>query len=247
LWGALLVLCCVPGCFRAGFPTARTDAGDLPALEASHPVPEASADHQTSEATFALDGEQPLTDARGQDACPDLSGRPEAALPDGPPTCPAACSGGCPGGTCVVTGTAGPVACPNGVDCEVDCLDEGACPKSVTCGTGNCLVRCGGTGKNNQCGNAINCGAAASCKIECLGSGSCSAKITCGAGPCEVVCGAAGTQGQCSNIVDCAQSCACDVSCLGIGSCGSQVLCPAGCDVITGKGCSSSLSGCQSC
>jgi hypothetical protein len=139
------------------------------------------------------------------------------------------CQQNCTKGTCV-----------DGV-CVIDCSAPGACitvdvvcapsvPCRVVCGTGSCTHK-------------VNCGLSTSCEVQCNGDFSCQDEILCNANRCDVDC--IGTS-SCKRRAKCSGSCACDVTCTGSSSCNEVAECPAS-SCRLGNGCTSALSGCDSC
>ncbi|HEY3806883.1 MAG TPA: hypothetical protein VGL61_29975 [Kofleriaceae bacterium] len=155
-------------------------------------------------------------------------------------------SGACPSGcascdttqtppVCIATNPGGNFTCPSGLACQLTCSTSNGCT-NVTCASGStCTIACTA---GDAC-HSITCNGT-SCQITCTAANACHS-IGCGGGDngsCDVMCD--GTDA--CNSVSCDSACACDVSCP--DGCGN-VSCPSGCD--QGSGCSSSISGCNSC
>ena len=169
-----------------------------------------------------------------------LDGGTDAAAP-----CPPACSR-CADGECVVEGRGlDDVQCPDDIPCRVHCVGGGNCRGRITCGSGPCVIECGGLGGGSQCEGPIDCSRSTACDIRCLGGSSCAGPITCGVGPCRVVCGGTGAGGQCRGGIDCRDACSCDVQCLGGSSCAPPASCPPGCGAP--PGCTATRPACNRC
>lgn len=159
------------------------------------------------------------------------SGTPIDAASDGAPPDSALCALGCTNGTCD----------PAGV-CVIDCSVTGSCATSdVKCPPNvPCRVVCG----DGACLKKIICGLATSCEVQCAGANSCGDEIQCNNVPCEITCSGASS---CDRRVKCGMSCSCDVQCTGTGSCGEVSECPMAAACALGRGCSSLISGCETC
>jgi transcriptional regulator with XRE-family HTH domain len=103
-----------------------------------------------------------------------------------------------------------PVECPDGANCEINCLDEDTCQAEITCpDDGNCVVNCSDIGTCTElidCGNSVNCevncdeddscqsnfavqGKLAALTLLCQGDGTCSGNtIECGGAGCLIAC-----------------------------------------------------------
>jgi hypothetical protein len=142
----------------------------------------------------------------------------------------ALCEQGCANGTCDALGV-----------CVLDCSVSGSCTDDVKCPANlPCRVVCG----DHACKKKIQCGMATSCDVQCIGASSCADVVQCGIGACDVRC--IGEE-SCAKHADCGMSCACDVTCSGIGACHDPSMCPHGSSCVLGRGCSSALTGCNTC
>lgn len=143
----------------------------------------------------------------------------------------AACQAGCVNGACD----------ENGV-CVIDCSASGSCSASdVVCPAGlPCKVVCG----DHACTHHVQCGMSTSCDVTCSGIGSCGDVIQCPIGRCNVQCSG---DMSCHKNTKCSMSCACDVACTGSGACGDISECPRMQSCVLGRGCTSALSGCDTC
>jgi hypothetical protein len=120
---------------------------------------------------------------------------------------------------CQQANCSGPIACPAGYRCDIQCNTE------------------------NACRSGIDCKQAASCNIECSGRQACE-DVVCGPGPCDVGCSG---PASCRDI-SCSNSCACDVTCTGNQSCQSGIQCTSlACRSTSGSGCTSVPAFCHSC
>ncbi|HEY3803716.1 MAG TPA: hypothetical protein VGL61_13975 [Kofleriaceae bacterium] len=94
-------------------------------------------------------------------------------------TC-ASVGGSLSGSTCVITTDGGPVTCPAGLTCQIDCNSPTACNAGIDCSN------------------------AAACEIDCNVAGSCTSGETTCHGDCDLFCHASNT---CDGVtVDCAES-----------------------------------------
>jgi hypothetical protein len=144
------------------------------------------------------------------------------------PNGPSLCEQGCTNGTCV-----------DGV-CVLDCSVPYSCPNDITCPAGlPCRVVCG----EQACGHKVLCGLSTSCEVQCNGDYSCKDEIICNTNRCDVDCIGVGS---CKRRTKCSNACACDVSCIGASSCPEVSECPAS-TCRLGNGCTSLVSGCDSC
>jgi hypothetical protein len=153
---------------------------------------------------------------------------PNMVGPDAPAG-PTACDQGCTNGTCVA-----------GV-CVIDCSAPYSCiTNDVLCTPGlPCRVVCG----DHSCSHKIVCGTATSCEVQCNGDFSCQDEIQCNTNRCDVDCIGVSS---CRRRTRCANACACDASCTGASTCPEISECPAS-SCRLGNGCTSILTGCDSC
>jgi hypothetical protein len=168
-----------------------------------------------------------------QDAGDDEQQQMDAPPPDtgGDNSALAACQHGCTAGTCDAQGV-----------CVIDCSASGACSETdVVCPAGlPCRVMCG----DHACAHHVQCTMATSCEVQCSGASACGDEIECPLGRCDVTCSG---DSSCHNGVKCQMSCACDVMCSGTSSCGKPSVCPHMLSCVLGRGCTSTLNGCDSC
>jgi hypothetical protein len=144
------------------------------------------------------------------------------------PVGPSLCDQGCTNGSCV-----------DGV-CVIDCTTAFSCANDVVCPPNlPCRVVCG----DHACAHKVNCGLSTSCQVQCNGDTSCQDEIICNTNRCDVDCIGASS---CKRRTKCSNACACDVTCTGTGSCTEVSECPASTCKL-GNGCSSLLTGCDSC
>jgi hypothetical protein len=145
------------------------------------------------------------------------------------PVSNAQCLQACTNGTCV-----------EGV-CVIDCSATSACNTTdVWCPAGvPCRVVCGAS----ACTHKVQCGLSTSCAVQCNGDLSCQDEIICNTNRCDVDCIGAGS---CKRRTKCSTSCACDVTCTGTNTCLEVAECPAS-TCRLGNGCTSTLTGCDSC
>jgi hypothetical protein len=131
-------------------------------------------------------------------------------------------------------------SCVDGV-CVIDCSATGSCDETdVVCPASvPCRVVCGAM----SCTHKVNCGLSTSCEVQCNGDFSCQDEIICNANRCDVDC--IGTS-SCKRRVKCSNACACDVTCTGASSCVESSECPES-TCRLGNGCTSLLTGCDSC
>lgn len=155
----------------------------------------------------------------------------DAAADSGGSSAVALCQQGCGNGTCDAQGV-----------CNIDCSASGACSASdVICPTNlPCRVVCG----DHACAHHVQCGMSTSCEVQCSGQNACGDVIQCPVGRCDVTCSGAFS---CHKNTKCGMSCACDVTCSGSGACGAPSECPKMMACLLGRGCTSQLSGCDSC
>ncbi|MEZ4439639.1 MAG: hypothetical protein R3B72_11155 [Polyangiaceae bacterium] len=144
----------------------------------------------------------------GGSMCPPL---------DAPPggSCPGICNGGCADDTCLINcetaNACGDVTCPDGFNCQVDCMVSNACRMgTITCPPGNlsCEVTC--TAADNACrALTIQCASTGSCAVSCGDNVACNdVTLGCGTGACTATCDsmAAGKP----TVLSCGGSCNCD-------------------------------------
>jgi hypothetical protein len=149
---------------------------------------------------------------------------------DGPKNMGSDGGNGCPPGCSMCN--------PSQHTCTIDCRSTD-CTGPVTCPVGyHCDINCDA---DNSCTNGINCTGGLSCNVTCASSGSCR-NVSCGLGPCDINCSGPNT---CRG-VSCSSSCACDVQCTGQGACTQGVQCTSlACKI--GLGCTSVPATCHSC
>jgi hypothetical protein len=154
----------------------------------------------------------------------------DAASGDGAdaPMQPSLCELGCTKGSCI-----------DGV-CVIDCSAPDSCTNDITCPANlPCRVVCG----TRACQGKIFCSLATTCQVQCNGDYACKDEIHCNSNRCDVDCIGASS---CEKRTRCANACACDVSCIGSNSCREVSECPeSACRI--GNGCTSLLTGCDSC
>jgi hypothetical protein len=119
---------------------------------------------------------------------------------------------------CTQANCDGPVKCPPGFSCEIDCNEDGSCT------------------------HGVDCTDSVSCDVTCTGDGSCKG-VVCGDGRCDVTC----LGDQSCRTVNCEKSCACDVTCGDAADCTAVTCTAPQCDGAFGGGCRSSNFMCDSC
>jgi hypothetical protein len=107
--------------------------------------------------------------------------------------------------------------------CNIDCQrNGGACNGPIKCPEGwDCNLQCSTI---NSCRNGVTCPAGRACNITCSGRMSC-AKFMCGSGACTIDC--IGSE-SCSEL-SCGNACACDISCEPTASCNGLMCKSEGC------------------
>lgn len=141
----------------------------------------------------------------------------------------AACAAACTKGTCD-QGT-----------CVIDCSLYGACNIDIVCPANvPCRVLCG----DKACAHHITCPPSEPCDIECTGAYACGDQIFCGTAACTVDCSGFAS---CHHKTNCGSACACDVECTGSTSCPEASVCPLGLVCASGRGCTSTPTGCNTC
>lgn len=140
---------------------------------------------EKDEAT-AVDASTEATDA-------DTTGATADAMPVGDASSTTeACTEVQADGSCIITcdtpACAGPIVCPEGRDCTVNCIGTKACEvTSIDCTQArNCTINCEG---GDACkAGGVQC-AGENCEIRCVGNSTCKdAPTTCTAQTCNVFC-----------------------------------------------------------
>ncbi|MEO7033891.1 MAG: hypothetical protein ABI548_08415 [Polyangiaceae bacterium] len=118
--------------------------------------------------------------------------------------------------TCTIDVTdPGPVGCPPGLTCDINCKGDGTCNAGVDCSLSVCTIQC--RGDHSCSGDQIEC-SANGCELDCLGKHSCSgSNIACLGGTCTYECGPGGGCGDTSCI---------NTICSGGGTCTQGNDCP---------------------
>jgi hypothetical protein len=165
-------------------------------------LPEA-ADGQTSDGLPDVATDQQPSDAAA-DAAFDQQAPDSAADGNG---CPAQCNGGCGNGGNVCTivisqPSTGPVVCPYGLGCQVQCVGTQVCVQTIVCPVSQpCTVVCNG---DQACdSNVISGAGATSLCVDCSkgtggnGNPGCNS-VTC-TGTCSIHCQGSGCNTSCGN------------------------------------------------
>jgi hypothetical protein len=89
------------------------------------------------------------------------------------------------------------MVCADGL-CTETCSGGSAACGSMTCGAGQCLATCqgSGAGADSSCG-AVSCASSCQCDVECDGvTNICPASMTCPAAPMQEKCTETGADGD---------------------------------------------------
>ena len=110
----------------------------------------------------------------------------------------AAAGGMCSGGQCVIDVTGvGPITCPPGEDCVINCNATDSCRGGIDCSqASHCTIDCKAI---FTCMNVIMC-QGGGCDVYCRTDNTCDTmQFTCGGMPCDVQC-CNGGNAQCSGV-----------------------------------------------
>ena len=113
-----------------------------------------------------------------------------------------------------------PLECPDGANCQVDCVDEDSCLDEIVCPKdGDCTINCSEVG---TCQGAIDCSGSVNCTIDCDEDDSCEGGFGVRAGQAALSLICAG-EGSCSgDPVECGDA-GCSIACDGDRSCDSEM------------------------
>ena len=149
---------------------------------------------------------RPLEPGAGTSGAEDAGGEETSTPTPCGESCVAA-GGTCEGDVCAIrcgtggTCTKAKVRCPDGVACDIVCIDTDACD-SVKCGPAStCTITCRGA---RACNGNVEANAATS-SITCDGAEACNNDVVCRGESCAVTCESGGCKA--GGVRCCAQSC----------------------------------------